>query len=94
MKPSEALRLAQDILSSQKCWCFICRALQDIDTPGALKAQAHIRELLEPHSTYEAWLKYHDAEWYKKYVSTPGAPLEARLCWIDDMIEYWESRGE
>jgi hypothetical protein len=94
LKPSEALRLARDNLSSQKRWCFICRTLQDIDTPGALKAQAHIRDLLAPHDTYGMWLLYHDKAWYKKYESTPSARLDARLCWIDDMIEYWESKGE
>jgi hypothetical protein len=69
MKPSEALRLARDILASQKCGCFVCHTLPDIDAPGAYKAEAHIREMLDAHTG-------------------------ARLCRIDDMIEYWESKGE
>jgi hypothetical protein len=92
VKPSEALRLARDILQYEGG--LICHALQDIDTPGALKAQAHIRELLAPHDTYGIWLLYHEAKWYKKYVRTPGSHTDARLLWIDDMIEYWESKGE
>jgi hypothetical protein len=92
MKPSEALRLARDTL--QYTGGFICFKLQDIDTPGAYKAEVHIRELLAPYSTYGKWLLYHDKAWYSKYESTPGAHTEARLCWIDDMIEYWESKGE
>jgi hypothetical protein len=40
------------------------------------------------------WLKNHDAEVYTQYEQTPGAHTEARLCWIDDMIDYWESKGE
>jgi hypothetical protein len=92
MKPSEALRLARIALQYEEG--FICHDLLDLGNPGALKAQAHIRELLAPHNTYGMWLKYHNAEWYKKYESTPGAHTEARLLWIDDMIDYWESKGE
>jgi len=92
VKPSEALRLARVTL--QNGGFFIRHALLALGTPGADKAAAHIRELIFPYRTYGIWLWYHDRAWYEKYVRTPGAHIEARLLWIDDMLEYWESKGE
>jgi hypothetical protein len=95
MKPSEALRLARDnLMVSKDSWPFICNALYDLDTPSAREAEAHIEDLLFPYKTYNDWLKYNHPERYSKYEQTSGARLEARLLWIDDMIEYWESKGE
>jgi len=92
MKPSEALKLARVTLCNEVY--FICEILHAIDTPGAHKAEAHIGNLLAPHTTYGTWLWYHDRAWHSKYENTPDAHIEARLCWIDDMIKYWESKGE
>jgi hypothetical protein len=93
MKPSEALKLVRYKIMQNR-GIFICHHLNDLGTPSAQKALEHIDDLLFPYATYRAWLKNHDAERYEKYVRTPGASIEARLCWIDDMIEYWESKGE
>jgi hypothetical protein len=93
MKPSEALRLARDMMAQIKL-VFICYHLDVIGNPGAQKALEHIYALLSPHKNYGMWLKNHDADWHERYKNTPGAHLEARLLWIDDMIEYWESKGE
>jgi len=95
MKPSEALRLARDkLMDTKDRWPFICNALLKLNTPGAREAQAHIEDLIFPYKTYNDWLKHNHPEWYSKYEQTPGAPLESRLCWIDNMIDYWESKGE
>jgi hypothetical protein len=95
MKPSEALRLARDnLIASKDSWPYICNALYDLDTPGAYEAEAHIEDLISPHETYDDWLRRNHPERYSKYLNAPGARLEARLLWIDDMIDYWESKGE
>ncbi len=97
MKPSEALRLARDKVNNvapKTYRYFICLILFELDTPGADKAKARIKDLLKPYKTYGKWLEHYDKEWHLKYRETPGAYIEARLCWIDDMIEYWESKGE
>jgi len=95
MKPSEALRLARDkLMASKNRWPFICNALLKLNTPSAREAQAHIEDLLKPYQIYDTWLEHHHPEQFKKYINTPGAHTEARLCWIDDMIDHWESKGE
>jgi len=93
MKPSEALKLARANLAAKNSWYFICNALLEVDTPGAHEAAAHISRLLKPYRTYGTWLEHHHPELRQKYFSIPGAQTDARLCWIDDMIKYWEAKG-
>lgn len=93
MKASEALREARlRIEAGSKR--YICLALDCVqDKAAAKRAQRRIWSLLHPEPTLERWLMC------KGVILTNCAlPLEklrqTRLNWIDDMIKYFEDRGD
>ncbi len=93
MKASKALREARSRIEDGNKR-YICLALGCVsDKEAARRAQRRIWSLLHPEPTLERWLMSKGV-----ILTSTTLPIEklrqTRLNWIDDMIKYFEARGD
>jgi hypothetical protein len=70
---------------------FICHALDAQRTDAARGAAEIVAARLYPHYTYSEWLEAHDPEVMKAYHASKTAFKEARLGWLDALIEEFSA---
>ena len=87
---AQAFRLARKTVESQDEG-FICHALIAQHTDAAQDAREIVAARLYPHYTYSEWLEAHDPEVMKAYCASKTAFKEARLYWLDALIEEFSA---
>lgn len=101
MKASQLLREAKLFLVVQRNLPGICRALcqasrQRARIPYAARMRVtdHIRSLLGPYAYLEGWLIHKAGIAPSEVYRNPEKLLATRLAWVDDLILYFESKGD
>ncbi len=98
-RASDVLKEARLYVRNRK-FEFVCHAVSKVARTGAdLKAvrrvENRIKLLLGPHFTLDSWLKEHHQELLKVSHSEYFKKTRlTRLAWIDDMIKYFEGKGD
>lgn len=87
---AEAFRRAKATLELQDI-VFICYALSSQHTDAAQRAREIVMKRLHPQDSYGAWLEAHDPEVLKAYCASKTAFKEARLNWLDALIEEFSA---
>ena len=83
---------------------YICNAVKIADggepgmcpatTTQGRKVIAHINHLLDGYSTLSEWLSEKHGIVAFAFSDNATQLQETRLAWMDDMIAYWEAKGE
>ena len=95
-KASEILREAR-VLIEDWTFEFICHAVDQVVAGKKAKRRVkkHIGDLLYPSTTLEGWLETHYPRPSKiPYCRSFDRMRITRLAWIDDMIRYFERKGD
>jgi hypothetical protein len=96
MKKSEILKEARKLIEARQ-ERFICLAILS-PTLAFKENEVHIdslerwiQVLLGKHATYDQWLHFHHPN---KVNQLDNYYTEARLQWMDWMIQYWKAKGD
>ena len=94
MKASEVLKAARKRVEDGRS-TYICFALEDtlLDEAAIWRATSRILHLLHPYSSLEGWLQ---GKKHARHAWVGGGKKlkQTRLNWIDDLIKYFEARGD
>lgn len=107
MKASDLLRLARELLVGVPVihtWLGLCHALHVATDQNRARdpidahdrAQERIYELLRPHAYLQNWLMANGYIDSLEIRTDEGAAMlrATRLAWIEDLIAYFEERGD